>query len=139
MKTSSLSGIIALAMLACSVGLGWADDVSLGATHDPASGREEHFMVSESVVRAAPAWTPGKKRLPLEMSEAIEQARRQGERDHAGKLGDLRSVLFMKRGTKYGDVWAYSVNFRLAGDPTFGASYVVLLDGTVVSPNREAR
>ncbi len=137
MKKTSLSGFIALAML--GVGLAWADDVSLGRTHDPATGREEHFMVSESMVRAAPAWTPGEKKLPLDMGDAIDLARRQGEKDHAGKLGDLSRVLFMKRGTKYGDVWAYSVNFRLADDPTFGASYVVLLDGTVVSPDREAR
>ena len=107
-----------------------------GATHDPATGREIPFLVPENVVRAAPAWTPGEKDVPLEMSRAIEQARQ----DYGEKVGKLRRVLFMKSATtKDGEVWAYSVNFRLSDNPDLGASYVVLLDGTVVSPTRDAR
>lgn len=117
-----------------------AESVSLGATHDPATGREIPFLVPESVVRAAPAWTPGEKDVPLEMSRAIELARRQARQDYGDKVGKLRRVLFMKFATtKDGEVWAYSVNFRLSDNSDLGASYVVLLDGTVVSPTRDAR
>jgi hypothetical protein len=136
MKNSILVGSLLLAATCtafCDTAI--SKQVDLGGTSDPYTGDKMVFLVSKEKLESLPKWDGIGPEVDLNMGAAIQAARKQAETEHPGKIGRLRHVLFVNRGGSGGHAtWAYSIGFRLLDAPnTRSLSYLVLLDGTVVS------
>jgi hypothetical protein len=114
-----------------------AEEIPVGGTSDPYTGKQTPYSIPTDVLKSLPTWNEEDKNIPLSMVDAIHLARQQAKKDYTDKIGELRMVLFTRRATKDSSLWAYSIGFRVLDAPdTRSANYLVLLNGYVVSPKK---
>jgi len=119
--------------------LALAEEVILGSVEDPYAKEHKVFKFDSAKIDKLPKWDKDSNDVPLSITEAIRLSKKAAKLDLSDKLSHIQSVIFAPRRLKDGRfLWAYSVSFRLFDVRHYSAtSYLVLLDGSVVSPTTE--
>ena len=116
---------------------GYAEDPMIGTIRNPYTNEDLDFSISAEQLKKLPQWDGLTTPVPLSETEAIVAAQNQAKKDQKNNIGEIGRACIVNRPLSGGfSVWAYSINFKPhENEHMEGVTYVVLLDGSVISPS----